>query len=66
MPTLHAVATYHSVRAGCGSGYTAAFRYLENGSGPELHQFPHIEIPCDSYDHARAVVDAFNKREPQS
>ena len=62
MPTLRAVVTSHSTREGCGSGYTATFRYLMDGGGPALRQFPHIEIPCDNYDRARAVVDAFNKR----
>lgn len=57
---LHAVVTYHVTREGCGSGYVATFRYLRDGDGPELRQFPHIEIPCNSYEHAQAVVKTFN------
>jgi hypothetical protein len=61
MPTLRAVVTSHSTREDCGSGYTATFRYLMDNNGPELRQYPHIEIPCDTYEQACAVVDAFNK-----
>lgn len=42
--------------------YLAIFYYTAEGSPAEVRTMPHIEIPCDSYEHARSVVDAFNMK----
>jgi hypothetical protein len=41
--------------------YVAVFYYRIDGEAKEDRTLPHIEIPCDSYDHAYAVVDAYNE-----
>lgn len=39
--------------------YVVRFYYRE-ANGRTMHNAPVIEIPCDGYKHALAVMDAYN------
>lgn len=41
--------------------YQAVFYYVSEGGGTN-QQMPQICIPCESYEHAKKVVDAFNSK----
>lgn len=50
-----------TARPGQGSGYSVVI-YVGDEDAIELSQFPRTEIPCDSYEHARAFANAYNFR----